>query len=116
MVTTTTPNSVEAERSLLGSILIDSSVLNDFELDPTHNLTDTRMINTWLFFNPVTAQPKMIDVEMAYNYTNFPAYDDTDPSAAFVVGDKVAIKFYLTSRKKHDRWYTTASILEMQKD
>ncbi len=34
----------------------------------------------------------------------------------FIIGDKVAIKFYLTSRKKHDRWYTTASILEMQKD
>lgn len=71
---------------------IFKDIHNDFELDPAHNLTDTRMINTWLFFNPVTAQPKMIDVVMAYNYTNFPAYDDTDPSNAFVVGDRVTYR------------------------
>lgn len=34
ITTTTTPNNSEAERSLLGSILIDSSVLGDIELDP----------------------------------------------------------------------------------
>lgn len=34
----------------------------------------------------------------------------------FVIGDKVCIKFYLSSRKKHDRWYTTATILDLQKD
>lgn len=33
----------------------------------------------------------------------------------FNVGDRATIRFYLTSRKKHDRWYTTVSILEMQK-
>jgi len=32
------------------------------------------------------------------------------------IGDKVCIKFYLSSRKKHDRWYTTATILDIQKD
>jgi len=31
------------------------------------------------------------------------------------VGDKVMIRFYISSRKKHDRWYTTASILDIQK-
>lgn len=29
-----------------------------------------------------------------------------------VVDSKVLIRFYLSSRKKHDRWYTTATILE----
>jgi hypothetical protein len=31
------------------------------------------------------------------------------------IGDKVMIRFYISSRKKHDRWYTTASILDIQK-
>jgi hypothetical protein len=31
------------------------------------------------------------------------------------VGDKVAIRFYVSSRKKHDRWYTTATILDINK-
>lgn len=60
---------------------------NYFELDPVQHLTDIKMIKTWLFFNPVTAQPKMIDVDMAYNYTNYLAYDDTNTSFAAVVGD-----------------------------
>jgi len=34
MTTTTTPNNTQAERSLLGSILIDQDLLNDIELDP----------------------------------------------------------------------------------
>jgi hypothetical protein len=29
-----------------------------------------------------------------------------------IVGSKVLIRFYLSSRKKHDRWYTTATILD----
>lgn len=32
------------------------------------------------------------------------------------LGDKVAIRFYLTSRKKQDKWYTTATILDVHKD
>jgi hypothetical protein len=31
------------------------------------------------------------------------------------IGDKVMIRFYISSRKKHDRWYTTATILDIQK-
>lgn len=60
---------------------------NYFELDPTKFLTDIKMIDDWLFFNPVTAQPKMIDVVMAYNYTNYDKYDDTDPSSSYLYGD-----------------------------
>lgn len=29
------------------------------------------------------------------------------------VGDKVLIRFFLTSRHKHGRWHTTANILEL---
>ena len=29
-----------------------------------------------------------------------------------VVDSKVLIRFYLSSRKKHERWYTTATILD----
>jgi hypothetical protein len=31
------------------------------------------------------------------------------------LGDKVCVKFYISSRKKHDRWYTTSTVLEIQK-
>ena len=34
MKTTTMPSNTQAERSLLGSILIDHDILNDIELDP----------------------------------------------------------------------------------
>jgi hypothetical protein len=29
-----------------------------------------------------------------------------------ILGQKVTIRFYISSRKKHDRWYTTATILD----
>jgi hypothetical protein len=32
------------------------------------------------------------------------------------VGDKVCVRFYISSRKKHDRWYTTATILDVNSD
>ena len=32
------------------------------------------------------------------------------------IGDKVTIKFYLSSRKKNDRWYTNANILDISRD
>lgn len=70
----------------IDTIFIDQK--NHFGLDPAQHLTDMKMIETWLFFNPVTTQPKMIDVEMAYNYTNFPAWDDTDVSGFASKGDK----------------------------
>jgi hypothetical protein len=37
-------------------------------------------------------------------------------SSDFALNDKVVVKYYLSSRKKHDRWYTTATILDIQKD
>lgn len=30
----------------------------------------------------------------------------------FSIDNKVLVKFYISSRKKHDRWYTTATILD----
>ena len=32
------------------------------------------------------------------------------------IGDKILAKFYITSRKKLDRWYTTANLLSVEKD
>jgi len=32
-----------------------------------------------------------------------------------IIGDKVVVKYYLTSNLKHDRYYTTATILELSK-
>ena len=31
----------------------------------------------------------------------------------YLIGDKIAIRFYLTSRFKNGRWYTIANILQM---
>jgi hypothetical protein len=31
------------------------------------------------------------------------------------VGNKVLVKFYLSSRKKHERWYTNVNILSIHK-
>jgi hypothetical protein len=39
-----------------------------------------------------------------------------DRYSKYEIGDKVAIKFYLASRKKNDRWYTNANILDIAKD
>lgn len=32
------------------------------------------------------------------------------------VGEKVSVKFYIVSRKKNERWYTTATLLEICTD
>lgn len=69
----------------IDTIFLD--IHNWFEIDPAQHLTGIKMLGSWLFFNPVTAQPKMIDVDMAYNYTNYPAWDDTDVSAYANLGD-----------------------------
>lgn len=49
-------------------------------------MKDITMIDGWLFFNPKGTGPKMIDVDMAYNYTR---YDTYDPAEAYVLGDVV---------------------------
>ena len=33
----------------------------------------------------------------------------------FELNDKVKVRFFLSSSKKHDRWYTNANILEINK-
>jgi len=35
---------------------------------------------------------------------------------SFRLGDKVNAQFYLASNKKHNRWYTTANLLALEKD
>lgn len=37
-------------------------------------------------------------------------------AAKYKIGDKVCVRFYISSRKKHDRWYTTATILDVNSD
>lgn len=32
------------------------------------------------------------------------------------LNDKVSIRFYINSRKKFDRWYTTANVLDIHKE
>ena len=32
------------------------------------------------------------------------------------LGDKVSIRFYISSRLKHERWYTTANLLDIHLD
>jgi hypothetical protein len=44
------------------------------------------MIGNWLYFNPRKSEPKVIDVEMAYNYTN---YDPYVTILTYVYGDIV---------------------------
>jgi len=34
----------------------------------------------------------------------------------FKIGDKVNAQFYLASNKKHERWYTTANLLALDRD
>jgi hypothetical protein len=34
-------------------------------------------------------------------------------NAKYLIGDKVIIRYYLTSRLKNERWYTTANILQI---
>jgi hypothetical protein len=34
----------------------------------------------------------------------------------YKIGDKVLVRFYISSRKKHDRWYTSATVLDVNYD
>lgn len=62
---------------------------NYFGLHFNHFMKDCEMIGDWLFFNPRVSEPKMIDVEKAYNYENYDAYDAT---LSYIYGDKVIYK------------------------
>ena len=46
--------------------------------------------------------------------TKKPQYDKI--VEAFKIGDKLAVKFYVTSVKKNGRWYTMANALSVDKD
>lgn len=35
---------------------------------------------------------------------------------SYKVGDKVNVQFYVSSNKKHNRWYTTANLLSVDRD
>ncbi len=68
----------------LDLIFIDTK--NFWGLNMDYPMRDLCMIGDWLYFNPRVSEPKMIDVTMAYNYTN---YDKYDPLLAYVYGDVV---------------------------
>lgn len=34
----------------------------------------------------------------------------------FKIGDKVVVRFYITSKKKNEKWYTMCNMLAMQKE
>ena len=65
--------------------LIFHDTKNYFGLHKDYLLRDCRMLGTWLYFNPKISEPKMIDVDMAYNYSNYDAYS---PYLEYVYGDK----------------------------
>jgi len=58
-------------------------------LTETAYMNDCRMIDNWLFFNPKGAEPKMIDVVMAYNYANYDAYNI---ALTYAFGDVITFK------------------------
>lgn len=68
----------------LDLIFIDTK--NWFGINPAYPMRDMEMIGNWLYFNPRVSEPKIIDVEMAYNYTTYDAYDAT---LTYIYGDYV---------------------------
>jgi hypothetical protein len=68
----------------IDTIFIDTH--NYMGLHQDYLMKDPFKIGNWLFFNPRISEPKMIDVLMAFNYTNYDAYDATLP---YVYGNKV---------------------------
>jgi hypothetical protein len=65
--------------------LIFHDTKNYFGLHKDYLLRDCRMLGTWLYFNPKISEPKMIDVDMAYNYSNYTAWSLYEE---YVYGDK----------------------------
>jgi hypothetical protein len=86
--------------------------------------------NKQLYFNQIKGT--IIEINKDENFSNIVVsvgHDNvrnicfvikTDKFSAFEnkfqINDKVAVKYYLSSRKKHDRWYTTATILDVTND
>jgi hypothetical protein len=81
-----------------------------------------------VFFNQIRGEVFEINVEEKFSNVVLQIGHENTRHAAFViktelfkqyepalnVGNKVTIRFYISSRKKHDRWYTTATILDLQ--
>ena len=81
-----------------------------------------------VFFNQIRGEIFEINVEEKFSNVVLQIGHENTRHASFViktelfkqyepglnVGDKVTIRFYISSRKKHDRWYTTATILDLQ--
>jgi len=59
---------------------------NYFGVDPYLAVKDAFVLEDWLYFNPQTSEPKMIHIDMAYNYTNYNAYDSSD---TYVYGNTI---------------------------
>lgn len=75
--------------------LIFRDTKNYFGLDPARPMRDPFVLGNWLFFNPQTSEPKMIDLIMAVNYTRCywgtePTYYVYDATETYYYGDKVA--------------------------
>lgn len=43
-------------------------------------------------------------------------YDKLITDADIVMHDKILCRYYLSSKKKHDRWYTNATVLDVVKN
>lgn len=81
-----------------------------------------------VFFNQIKGEIFEINVEEKFSNVVLKLGHENTRHASFVikteifkqydsklnVGDKVSIRFYISSRKKHERWYTTATILDLQ--
>ena len=81
-----------------------------------------------VFFNQIRGEICEINVEERFSNVVLQLGHENTRHASFVIktegfktyedkikiGDKVTIRFYVSSRKKHDRWYTTATILDLQ--
>ena len=72
--------------------------------------------------NEILQEEKFSTISLSLGHENFRHAAFVYKTALFEkykdsinLGDKVCIKFYLSSRKKHDRWYTTATVLEIIK-
>jgi hypothetical protein len=72
------------DSEVIDTIFVD--YVNYFGLDPLKPFKDSFVLGDWLYFNPQSTEPKMIHIQMAYNYTNYYAYDST---LTYVYGDKV---------------------------
>jgi hypothetical protein len=86
--------------------------------------------NNQLFFNQVKG--KIVEINKDENFSNIvlEVGHENCRNVCFIskthlfenlikdieINDKVSVRYYLSSRKKHDRWYTTATILQIFKD